>query len=515
VGLALASSRGFAADTQLPGLDTGIAPRQEETTPIEPRTSVVTGPVDPATYVVGPGDVIELHFVGALSQTIPVTVSPEGTGYVRAYGTVKLAGLTLEQARREIRRVIGADIHRGVQIDIELVRVRMLRVFPTGEVTAAGSTEVPATARLSDALDGGKLVAPTGSRRTIEVRHRDGSVEVADLERYLRLGDTRANPLLRDDDVIHVPPSREFVDVEGAVAHVLHTDLRTDDSLHTLLELSGGAVTSARRDRALFIRWNSPTARESLWVGLDEIESRRFNPTLRDGDRLLVYYLPEYHRLESATILGEVTSPGVYPLQPGVTRLSDLVHLAGGFQPRADLSAIRVYRPNRAAADQDIELERLSRLSRNEMTNSEYDRLRTRLTQRRDDFRVDWNRLVREPAEDIVLVSGDVVRVDPTVAAVRVEGEVRRPGLVRYAPGTSLARYIADAGGYSARAAGGRTLVTRAVTGQTLPAREVSQIEPGDMIWVPERPDRTIWQNLGTLIAVSAQVATLIIAVRR
>jgi hypothetical protein len=35
------------------------------------------------------------------------------------------------------------------------------------------------------------------------------------------------------------------------------------------------------------------------------------------------------------------------------------------------------------------------------------------------------------------------------------------------------------------------------------------------MIWVPERSDRTIWQNLGTLIAVSAQVATLIIAVRR
>ncbi len=514
LGLAPAC-RALAADTPLPGLEPNLGSAAQEATSIEPRTPTVVGPVDPATYVVGPGDELEVHFVGALSQSIRVVVGPEGTAYVRGFGTARLAGLTLEQARRELRGVIGTDIHRGVQIDIQLVRTRLLRVFTTGEVTAAGPAELPATARVSEALDGGRRVGPNGSRRTIEVRHRDGSVETADLERYLRMGSQRANPVLRDDDVIFVPPSRQFVDVAGAVVHALHTDLRTDDSLRTLLELSGGPVASARRDRALFIRWNSPSVRESLWVGLDEIESGRFNPALRDGDRLLVYYLPEYHSLETATILGEVASPGVYPLQTGVTKLSDLVRQAGGFQPRADLSAIRVYRPNPGADEQDIELDRLSRLSRNEMTNSEYERLRTRLTQRRADFRVNWNRLSSDPAADIVLVSGDVVRVDPAVAAVRVEGEVRRPGLVRYAPGTSLERYIEDAGGYSARAASRRTLVTRAVTGQTLPAHEVSQIEPGDRIWVPERPDRTIWQNLGTLIAVSAQVATLIIAVRR
>src|SRR5262249_11575722 len=122
--------------------------------------------------------------------------------------------------------------------------------------------------------------------------------------------------------------------------------------------------------------------------------------------------------------------------------------------------------------------------------------------------------LSRAPQEDLLLESGDLVRVEPVTTAVRVEGEVLRPGLVRYESGASLDRYVHSAGGYTARAKASKMLVTRAVTGQTVPARQVAQIEPGDMIWVPERADRSFWQNMGTLIAVSAQVATLIIAVR-
>ena len=71
------------------------------------------------------------------------------------------------------------------------------------------------------------------------------------------------------------------------------------------------------------------------------------------------------------------------------------------------------------------------------------------------------------------------------------------------------------AGGYSERAAHTKVRVTRSVTGQTLLSRDVSEIAPGDLIWVPERPDITMWQHLQTLIAVAAQVATVIIAVRR
>jgi hypothetical protein len=71
------------------------------------------------------------------------------------------------------------------------------------------------------------------------------------------------------------------------------------------------------------------------------------------------------------------------------------------------------------------------------------------------------------------------------------------------------------AGGYSNRSHQGKVLVTRSVTGQTLRVKDVEGIAPGDMIWVPERPDKTLWENLQTLITVAAQVATVVIAVRR
>ncbi|MEO5616370.1 MAG: SLBB domain-containing protein, partial [Candidatus Eisenbacteria bacterium] len=384
-----------------------------------------------------------------------------------------------------------------------------------GDVTEPGAVELPATARVSDAVGGGARIKPTGTRRNIELRHRDGIVERADLDRFVRLADGQGNPLLRDDDVVFVAPAKEWIYVSGAVAREGKFERAPGDSLRLLLELGGGLLGSARRERALFVRWTGPATRESSWVDAGDVAAGRFSPELRDGDRLLVYHLPEYHRFESATIFGEVLSPGVYPLSHGTTRLSDLVRAAGGFQPRANLTALHVHRPRLNVSEPDSELERLARLSRNEMTSSEYEVLRTRLTERRAEFRVDWNRLARVPDTDILLMDGDIVRVDPMLASVRVEGQVRRPGLVRYDPGAGLARYVENAGGFSDRASRGRALVTRAVTGQTLPAKEVDAIEPGDLIWVPERSDRTIWQNFGTLIAVAAQVATLIIAVRR
>ena len=43
----------------------------------------------------------------------------------------------------------------------------------------------------------------------------------------------------------------------------------------------------------------------------------------------------------------------------------------------------------------------------------------------------------------------------------------------------------------------------------------MQSVAPGDLIWVPERPDVTFWQRLQTLLAVAAQVATVIVVVRR
>src|SRR6185295_18537407 len=149
--------------------------------------------------------------------------------------------------------------------------------------------------------------------------------------------------------------------------------------------------------------------------------------------------------------------------------LSEVIAAAGGFLKTADLSAVRVHRANVAGRDQDPELDRLLRMGRSEMTASEYEALRTRLAEHREDYRLDWAALERSPKSlDVLLRDGDLVRVDRLVSAVRVDGEVRTPAMLAYRPGLGVKDYIAQAGGFSARAWRGKVRVTRAVTGQTL-----------------------------------------------
>ncbi|HYM80035.1 MAG TPA: SLBB domain-containing protein [Candidatus Limnocylindria bacterium] len=474
---------------------------------------VVAGPVDPETFVVGPGDVFQLMFSGRLSRQDLLVVGPEGSVLLPGVGRLRLAGLTLAQARASLERAVNTE-YRGVDVDLQLAQVRNLRVDLTGEVKMPGALQLPATSRVSDVLATVELTE-RASRRNIEVRRMDGSMLNADLALFNRNGRYQLNPYMLDGDIVRIQPATDFVEIWGAVVHPARYELGPADSLRTLFELAGGPLPATLLQGALLVRWLSATQAESVFFSVDDVYGRRFNPPMSEGERVYVYFTPAYHELHQASILGEVERPGTYPLVLGRTRLSDLVTSAGGFRVRADLSTIRVFRKARRTQENDIELDRLSRLSRSEMTDTEYEVLRTRLSARREDFRVDWSRLAQSPELDILITDGDEVRVDPILASVRVEGEVRRPGLVDFDSQHGVRDYVRLAGGFANRAAPGKVLITRTVTGQTLRVQDVQAIAPGDMIWVPERPDKTFWENFQTLVTVAAQVATVIIAVRR
>lgn len=470
------------------------------------------GTVDAESYIVGPGDGFRLNLSGRVTRTVFLAVGPEGSVFVPGVGSIHIGGLSLGEARETVARQLGQTL-RGVEVNLELVQVRVFRVYLTGDVASPGAVQVSATSRVSDAAPPDALLE-SGSQRNVRVMRRSGETLYADLTLFQRTGRLELNPYLQDGDIVHVPPAVDFVQIRGAVAHPDRYELGPEDSLLTLFHLSGGPLPETLTQGALLISWNDPLRADSSFFDIEDVYSRVFNPRLNEGDRVYVYFTPAYHELYQASILGEVERPGTYPLILGDTRLSDLVTAAGGFRERADLSTIRLYRVRSGAQDPDPELERLSRLSRSEMTNAEYEVLRTRLAARRPDYRVDWARLRQNAELDVLVADGDVIRVDPVLATVRVEGEVRRPGLVDFNDSYSGADYIRVVGGYSDRADRRKVLVTRSVTGQTLPIADVEHIAPGDMIWVPERPDRTIWDHLQTLVAVAAQVATVVIAVR-
>jgi protein involved in polysaccharide export with SLBB domain len=422
--------------------------------------------------------------------------------------------MTLVEARRLLQQRLAVE-YRGVSVDLRLLRPRSFLVFMIGETTSPGPREVSATSRASELLNE-SLFTPTASRRNVEVRRRTphGETRVRiDLTRFRLTGYLANDPLLREGDQLHFPRASAGAAIGGAVARPANYDLAKGDSLSTLFALAGGPLPSST-DQAVLVRFVDATAKDSLSFKVGDVLAGRFDTLLRDGDHVYVYFQPRYHFLEEATIFGEVQRPGIYPLLPGLTRLSDLVHLAGGFLPEADLGSLRVFRSIGPAGGADPEIERLSQLGREDMTSTEYDVLRARVASQRQDFRVDWKRVKVGGDLDIVLRGGDQVRVEPVVATVRVDGEVRLPGLIRYKPGRKVEEYVKLAGGYSERAVPHKVRVKRAVTGQTILARDVGALQPGDMVWVPERGDPQTWQNFQAVLLVATQVATIILALR-
>lgn len=492
-----------------PGLSEGIT---EGWAPGRMGT-VLSGAVDPKVYRVGPGDVLQLQMWGRVTRSITLEVGPEGVILLPGLGTVVVNQHTLERVSEDILRRMHSEF-RGVNMDLRLLRPRQFRIYLTGEVGAIGPQVATGAMHVSDVLTSAMLKT-SASRRRIEVRHKDGTTEFADLDRFERGGRARFDPWLRDGDVIFVPVATDFLYSEGALARPGRYELGREDSLLTLFELSGDPLPAADAERALLIRWRKPFQPESLWFRLDEVYSGRMNPVLREGDRLYVYYIPQYHLQHQATIAGEVARPGVYPILEGRHRLSDLVAAAGGFLPAADLSSIRVLRRGPGAGERDSELERLLRLSRRELTASEYEVLRTKLANQREEYRVDWTRLQSSKEElDLLLRDGDFVRIERLVSSIRVDGEVNRPGILTYVKGLTVEDYVRQAGGFTNRAARSKIRVSRAVTGQTILAHNVRSLDPGDLIWVPERPDKTRWEYMSDLLTAMAQLATVVIAVR-
>jgi protein involved in polysaccharide export with SLBB domain len=491
-------------ETQLPGGDFAL------------RKSVMTvgqaGPVDPKTYILGPGDVLQLELWGRLTRTALFEVSPEGKIFVTGGGPLEVAGRTLAWAQ-ERSTELAAESFRGVHADLRLVRLRTFRVYVAGVVNRQGPVDVTPVNRASEAVASAGL-ADGAARRSIQLRRRNGDRLRVDLDLFDFAGRQDLDPVLEDGDVITVPRAVEFGNMSGAFRNPRRFDLAPGDSLSTLLRLAGGLLPAAARDRALFIRFVSPTEQESTWLDVGAIESGRTNPVLRDGDSFFTFFVSGYHDVSTVGVFGEVLHPGTYPIRVGKDRLSDLLRSTGGFRPMANRSAIYLVRSNPDIGP-DVEFDRLLRLSRSEMTESEHAAFRTRLAEHKNVFRIDYERM-NKPNSDVdpLLIHGDVVRVEPLLLTIRVDGEVKRPGLIEYEPRRKWLEYIELAGGFTDRAAIGAARVSRAGTGQVIKANSVRAVQPGDFIWVPERHDLDAWALFKDVVAIAAQLSVIVLAVR-
>ncbi|TMQ64139.1 MAG: hypothetical protein E6K79_08285 [Candidatus Eisenbacteria bacterium] len=473
----------------------------------------LAGPVDPATYRLGPGDVLSLEYGGKALAAKVLTVDAEGRVRVPNLGLVALGGKTLADARADIIQRLRPYVP-GASLDLRLLEPRTFNVYVLGEVKTVGTKQVSGDARVLEAIEAAGGTTPNASRRNIRLLHRDGHADLADLERFERTGDWDGNPYLQDGDRVIVPVLTERIGVFGAIARASFYEFRNGDSLGTLLRIAGGLLPEARVDSVVIVRFRGARELDTLYTSLDQ-GSDGEAIAMQADDRVFIRPQPEWHPIRQVTVSGEVRAPGTYPIDEGRSRVSDLVVWAGGFTPHAAARIVRLERDGIGTAS-DVEFERLNRLSRGEMTNSEYQTFRSKLAVRQSAYLVDFSSGRPSPPEaDVPLRDGDHVHVPRLELAVRVDGSVRSPGMVAFQAGWSAGDYIHMSGGTTRRGNAGDARLTHSGSSNTVFARDTHRIEPGDFIWVPERKDTSFWAVFRDVIIVTGQVATTVLVIHQ
>jgi polysaccharide biosynthesis/export protein len=414
-------------------------------------------PVDPDSYVCGPGDVFELVFWGQQNFRIRIAIDLEGRTFISKVGYVVANGKSLTTVRNEIKNKVRKN-YPGLMFDLMLVSPRTFVVHVVDNVKSPGGYVSNPLERVSSVIS--KAGGASGSRRRIQIK-RDGKTLAADLVKYELSGDISQNPFVLDGDIISIPHADTVVTIDGAVRRPGTYELVGSKDVNELLELAGGLATSVAASLpARLIRRNAE--QHLKFDNLSIFEKKLQNVQLIDGDKILVSSDDELQR--SVFLLGAVV--GADPLDAATTTkrlpyidgdtVRSLIERAGGIKAPGDLKRSYISRP--------------------------------RANQRPELIAVDLDALLirRDFKADQSIAIGDTIVVPQMRHSVLVEGAVARPGFYGFNPSFGLSEYVAQAGGRTRTAKDLDDAKLVEPDGKIRDA-EGAHISPGDSILVPER----------------------------
>jgi len=498
---------------------------QAVTTPSLTETAF-EGVLDRDAYKLGPGDKLILQVWSPAYEEVPMVVSGEGRLAIPFAGPVQVAGLTLTDAETAVAKEFDSALRRG-RISLSLLEPRKFRVHVTGQVRVPGTVTVSATSRVADAVDmaGGYLrslqsvgtdtvFVPNASLRGVELRNADGSVTPADLQAFYSGGSVGANPYVTDGATIYVPPksTAPSVGVYGEVRLPGAYDYFPGDHVSSLIDVAGGLTALADSAQITLQRASG----ESVAINFSVASiATKVNP----GDRVFVGGKPRDLTHGAVTISGQVARPGGYAITPGVTTVADVLVQAGGYLPTAAAQSARLVR----LADERLASERNRIFANPAQKSVKDDPIMLADQELAAEFaRWSYGTVVLDLTADekeagyaghVVLQDGDHLEIPSQPLGVRVLGYVNHAGEVPWQEGASLGHYLNEAGGKNRAGWQGRTVILKARNGSQLRYSHTIAIDPGDILFVPQRPRTTSWERIKDVIAVVAQVATVVIVV--
>lgn len=392
--------------------------------PVSTFAPVLDVPVGP-DYILGPGDDLIINVWGAMESGVMRTVDRNGQVVLPSVGPVRVWGLSFSQAERLIREQLGR-YYQGFQTNVTMGRLRTIRVYVVGEVCQPGSFTLSSLSTVTNALFSAGGPLKLGSLRSIEIKRNHHSVGTLDLYDFLLRGDKTRDFRLESGDTIFVPPVGPVAAITGEVKRPGIYELKGSTRVADIIDMAGGLMPQSYLKRVQMIR-NKPNAeREVVDLDLTHLSVGGNGDSPKDvelinGDLVRIY--PTDPRIYNTVRLnGAVKYPGEYELKPGM-RLTELLRKEN-FLPESYTDRIEI-----ARLKDDLTTEILS-----------------------IDMKKAWE---GDTSQDIPLRRLDLISVRSEFrlpGAVKLEGEVARPGIYRFQRGERLSSVLKRAGGFTDKA---------------------------------------------------------------
>lgn len=381
----------------------------------EPNIRIPT----PEGYILGPDDEIVVSVYGYSEKKYALTVNEEGEIYIPNVGPIYVSGLSIEQAGAKIKSKLASTIYRAINtgktnVQISLGKIRSIRVTVIGQAKKPGTFTISSLTTLYNILYLCGGPTPMGSYRAIEVIRGNQIKRTADLYDFLVNGNQKDNIVLQEGDVIRIPYYKNRISLSGNVKRSGKFEMLDSETFSDLLKYSGGFTDNAYRGSVTVVRI---TDTEKKIIDLSSDQYKTF--TTKGSDQYIVRKLQDEFG-NRVVISGSVQRPGQYELKQGMS-LKSLVENAGG--------------PTRDAYTKRISVFRYLNNKMPIIVSADLDSV------------INFNR-------DIALIKDDSVSVHSIFefndsSYVSVEGNVRKPGIVRWRKNISLRDVLLASGGIS------------------------------------------------------------------
>jgi len=298
----------------------------------------------PDSYVLGPGDEIHISIFGASQTDIQQRIAPDGSIQPSGLSKIFLKGLTLAQAREQLRNKLGSFYKfQPDQIAVTIVTARTITVNIFGETRVSGSFSLSALNSAFNALAAAGGPGEIGSVRRIELI-RGKNRRVMDVYEFMQNPGQRFEFDLQNNDILFVPVAQKLVSIEGAVKRPMSYEMLEDEDLLKLIEYAGGLNMDAYPDFLQIQRYEQ--GEEKLYeFKLSEVLQGKSKVALMDGDLVRVKSINKPMELY-VDIEGSVYYPGRYDIEANPTLAKLLQTAVPGYRAKTDFLLLERLRPD-------------------------------------------------------------------------------------------------------------------------------------------------------------------------